>query len=128
MTAHPAQYPLLNTQTVALGQQLTTQAITGPDTSYAPVLVITEYTEKMEQTLKAVQSFEAQYNRFQDKKQSLQDQKQAWDTMSKQALTRRACAQIYGTRLVKSIRMQVRRSPIATCSSSLMMMNCQEPR
>jgi hypothetical protein len=86
MTVSPQQYPLINAQAVALGQQLAVRAMTGPNTSYAPVLKISEYLDTMDSAVQAVSAFEEQYNRFQDKEQSLQDQMLAWDTMLQKAI------------------------------------------
>lgn len=38
--ARPPAYPQINTQAVALGQQLAAQAMTGPNMGYAPVLLL----------------------------------------------------------------------------------------
>lgn len=74
-------YPLINTQAVALGQQLAAQTMTGPDMSYAPVLKITSYIGTLTTALDAVEAFEKQYDRFQDKKGSVETQLAAWATM-----------------------------------------------
>lgn len=84
MTANEEFYGLLNTQAVALGQQLAGQAISGPNMSYAPVLVHGRYKESMQQALAAATAFEHQFERFQDKKESLEKQIQAWDNMISQ--------------------------------------------
>lgn len=86
VTASMTQFPLVNAQAVALGQQLAAQAMTGPDTSYAPVLVIDEYMETMEKALDAASAFETQYNRFQDKEQTTQDQVAVWEVMLQQEI------------------------------------------
>ncbi|KAI0521854.1 hypothetical protein F5B22DRAFT_506471 [Xylaria bambusicola] len=86
VTVLPQQYPLINAQAVALGQQLSARAMTGSDASYAPVLKISEYLNTMDSALDALSAFEAQYNRFLDKGQSLQDQMLAWDTMLQKAI------------------------------------------
>ncbi|KAG8423082.1 hypothetical protein J3458_000002 [Metarhizium acridum] len=85
MTTNQEYFNLLNTQAVAVGQQLAGQAIAGPDMSYAPVLVLDRYKESTQQALNAATAFEAQFERFQDKKESLEVHKQAWDTMLAQA-------------------------------------------
>ncbi|KAL2821455.1 hypothetical protein BDW59DRAFT_181214 [Aspergillus cavernicola] len=87
VTTNPPLYPQLNTQAVALGQQLAAQVMTGPDMGYAPVLNIQNYKETVRDALNAVAAFEQQYTRFQDKKQSLEDQLKTWDTMIQQATT-----------------------------------------
>ncbi|KAI9927078.1 hypothetical protein MW887_003461 [Aspergillus wentii] len=89
VTANPALYPRLNIQAVALGQQLAAQAMTGPDMGYAPVLNIDSYKETVRDALRAVAAFEEQYVRFQDKKESLDVQIKAWDTMLEKANTQR---------------------------------------
>ncbi|KAI9648028.1 hypothetical protein NHQ30_002656 [Ciborinia camelliae] len=85
-TTNPPLYNELNTQAAALGQQLAAQTITGPDMNYAPVLVIDDYKSTMNDILKALSEFETQYNRFQDKKESLDNQKQAWNAMMNKAI------------------------------------------
>ncbi|KAI0007533.1 hypothetical protein F4779DRAFT_619521 [Xylariaceae sp. FL0662B] len=85
-TANPAGfYPQINTQALALGQQLAAQAMTGPDMSYAPVLNIEQYKSTVRDALDTVSAFKEQYDRFRDKGQTLDDQKKAWDTMLQQA-------------------------------------------
>ncbi|KAF7585361.1 hypothetical protein BBP40_011117 [Aspergillus hancockii] len=85
MSANPPLYTGLNTQAVALGQQLAAHAMTGPDMSYAPVLKIDQYRPALEDTLGAVYAFKEQYDRFQDKEESLENQKKAWKVMLSQA-------------------------------------------
>lgn len=89
VTANPPLYTELNTQAVALGQQLAAQAMTGPDMNYAPVLKLAQYRPTVEDTLNAVYAFKKQYERFQDKEGSLEDQKEAWDVMLDQAQTQK---------------------------------------
>ncbi|KAG6037555.1 hypothetical protein E4U41_004926 [Claviceps citrina] len=79
------RFSLLNTQAVALGQQLAGQAMAGPDMSYAPVLVLSRYKESTQQALNAATAFQTQFDRFQDKRESAENQKLAWDTMLAQA-------------------------------------------
>ncbi|KAI0453830.1 hypothetical protein F5B21DRAFT_525467 [Xylaria acuta] len=93
LTVSPQKYPLINAQAVALGQQLAAQAMTGPNTSYAPVLKISEYLDTMDSALQAVSAFEEQYNRFRDKEQSLQDQMLAWDAMLQKAIDEKTMRQ-----------------------------------
>lgn len=93
VTVSPQQQPLINAQAVALGQQLAAQVMTGPNTSYAPVLKISEYLDTMGAAVEAVSAFEEQYNRFQDKEQSLQDQMLAWDTMLQKAIDEKTMRQ-----------------------------------
>ncbi|KID85265.1 hypothetical protein MGU_07503 [Metarhizium guizhouense ARSEF 977] len=85
MTTNREYFNLLNTQAVAVGQQLAGQAMAGPDMSYAPVLVLDRYKESTQQALNAATAFETQFERFQDKKESLEVHKQAWNTMLAQA-------------------------------------------
>lgn len=86
-TTHPARYPLINVQAVALGQQLAAQAMTGPNSSYFPVLVINQYMHTLQTASNAVAVFEDQYDRFKDKKQAVNDQKKAWDVMLQNAMS-----------------------------------------
>ncbi|PHH90287.1 hypothetical protein CDD83_4088 [Cordyceps sp. RAO-2017] len=85
LTAGQEGLSLLNTQAVALGQQLAGQAMAGPNMSYAPVLVLDRYKESTQYALNAATAFELQYERFQDKKESVEGQIQAWETMLAQA-------------------------------------------
>ncbi|GKZ23506.1 hypothetical protein AbraIFM66951_008542 [Aspergillus brasiliensis] len=89
-TARPALYPALNTQAVSLGQQLAAQAMTGPDTSSAPALTISQYRQTVEDAIDALEAFQAQYERFQDQKASVEDHKAAWTTMLQQAINQQA--------------------------------------
>ncbi|GKZ63790.1 hypothetical protein AnigIFM50267_000076 [Aspergillus niger] len=89
-TARPALYPALNTQAVSLGQQLAAQAMTGPDTSYAPALTISQYRQTVEDAINALEAFQTQYERFQDEKASVDDHKAAWTTMLQQAINQQA--------------------------------------
>ncbi|RWA03675.1 hypothetical protein EKO27_g11429 [Xylaria grammica] len=89
-TAHPALYPALNAQAVALGQQLAAQAMTGPDTTYAPALTISQYRQTVEDSIDALEAFETQYERFQDQKSNVEDQKAAWQAMLQQAINQQA--------------------------------------
>ncbi|KAI3086104.1 hypothetical protein CBS147353_1291 [Aspergillus niger] len=89
-TARPALYPALNTQAVSLGQQLAAQAMTGPDTSYAPALTISQYRQTVEDAINALEAFQTQYERFHDEKASVDDYKAAWTTMLQQAINQQA--------------------------------------
>ncbi|KAI1271857.1 hypothetical protein F5Y07DRAFT_403944 [Xylaria sp. FL0933] len=89
VTAHPPSNSEINAQAVALGQQLAAQAMTGPNASYAPALVLESYKATVRDALDAVAAFEEQYHRFQDKKENLDIQLQAWDAMLQQAVNRR---------------------------------------
>lgn len=88
-TAHPPTHPEINAQAAALGQQLAAQAMAGPNTSYAPALVLETYNATVHDALDAVSDFEEQYHRFQDNKGALDIQKQSWDAMLQQVLNRR---------------------------------------
>ncbi|CAD6449395.1 cedb2872-fd53-481d-ad67-19995e5eb0ca [Sclerotinia trifoliorum] len=79
-------YALLNTQARALGQQLAGQAMAGQNMSYAPVLVLSRYKETTQSALNAAFAFEHQFERFQDKAESLDTQIQAWNAMLSQAI------------------------------------------
>ncbi|KAI1075144.1 hypothetical protein F5B20DRAFT_595299 [Whalleya microplaca] len=89
VTAHPPAHPEINAQAAALGQQLAAQAMTGPNASYAPALVLESYKATVHDALDAVSDFEEQYHRFQDKEAELVIQKQSWDAMLQQAVNRR---------------------------------------
>ncbi|KAL3469728.1 hypothetical protein BJX99DRAFT_65730 [Aspergillus californicus] len=75
----------LNAQAVAIGQQLAAQALTGPNTSYMPVLQIDRYMATVGLAIDAASAFQDQYDRFQDKQASLQDKLTAWGTMLEHA-------------------------------------------
>ncbi|KAE8371743.1 hypothetical protein BDV26DRAFT_275485 [Aspergillus bertholletiae] len=89
-TARPALYPELNAQAVALGQQLAAQAMTGPDTTYAPALTISQYRRTVEDAINALEAFETQYERFQDQNANLEDQKAAWQVMLQKDINQQA--------------------------------------
>ncbi|KAK1237728.1 hypothetical protein MKX07_003564 [Trichoderma sp. CBMAI-0711] len=83
-------YQMLNTQAVALGQQLAGRVMAGKDMTYAPVLVLDRYQGTMEQALKAAAGFQELYNHYQDRSQSLDVQIQAWKKMLEQAIANQA--------------------------------------
>ncbi|KAI1740290.1 hypothetical protein F4680DRAFT_465731 [Xylaria scruposa] len=89
-TAHPALYPALNAQAVSLGQQLASQAITGPETTYVPALTIGQYRQTVEDSIDALEAFETQYERFRDQKSNVEDQKSAWQAMLQQDINQQA--------------------------------------
>ena len=89
VTAHPPTHHEINAQAAALGQQLAAQAMAGPNANYAPTLILASYKATVHDALDAVSDFEEQYHRFQDKKGTLDIQKQAWDVMLQQAVNRR---------------------------------------
>ncbi|KAK5994343.1 hypothetical protein PT974_04817 [Cladobotryum mycophilum] len=86
ITANQKIYSMLNTQAVALGQQLAGRVMAGQDMTHAPVLVLDTYKETMQLALDAASAFQDQYDRFQDKAESLEVQIQAWKTMLSQAI------------------------------------------
>ncbi|EDN99475.1 predicted protein [Sclerotinia sclerotiorum 1980 UF-70] len=86
ITTRQQAYALLNTQARALGQQLAGQAMAGQNMSYAPVLVLSRYKETTQSALNAAFAFEHQFERFQDKAESLDIQIQAWNAMLSQAI------------------------------------------
>ncbi|TGO09626.1 hypothetical protein BTUL_0159g00110 [Botrytis tulipae] len=69
-----------------LAQQLAGQAMAGKNMSYAPVLVLSRYKETTQAALNAAAAFEQQFERFQDKAQSLDVHIQAWNIMLSQAI------------------------------------------
>lgn len=81
ITAGQKSYTMLNTQAVALGQQLAGRVMAGQNMTYAPVLVLDTYKDTMQLALTAASAFETQYDRFQDKATSLKEQIEAWKTM-----------------------------------------------
>ncbi|PNP49637.1 hypothetical protein THARTR1_09648 [Trichoderma harzianum] len=85
ITAGQKSFTMLNTQAVALGQQLAGRVMAGQNMTYAPVLVLGTYEDTMQLALSAASSFETQYDRFQDKAASLETQIEAWKTMLSEA-------------------------------------------
>ncbi|KAI0007799.1 hypothetical protein F4779DRAFT_642606 [Xylariaceae sp. FL0662B] len=90
LIANERGFALIDAQAAALGRQLAAQTMTGPDTSWAPVLILETYLDTLKMMLESVQVFEDEYERFQDKEQALKDQLAAWDAMLKQAADQRA--------------------------------------
>ncbi|WEW55974.1 hypothetical protein PRK78_001409 [Emydomyces testavorans] len=80
-TSQTESESLLNAQSLALGQQLAAQALTGPNMSYAPVLPVTSYMATLSDAIATASAFEEQYHRFQDRKLALEDRMAAWGTM-----------------------------------------------
>lgn len=72
---------LVNMQAVSLGQQLTAQAMTGPNMNFFPVLQVGSYQETLQMAINAADAVEKQYQRFQDKSQSVDDRRQAGEQM-----------------------------------------------
>ncbi|KAI9925304.1 hypothetical protein ASPWEDRAFT_45752 [Aspergillus wentii DTO 134E9] len=87
LTVNPALYSQINAQAVSLGQQLSVQAMTGPDMGYAPVLKISEYLPTVRDGLDAVTAFQDQYDRFQDNEANVEMQIAAWNAMLEHAQT-----------------------------------------
>lgn len=85
LAAERPMYRQINTQASALGQQLAVQVMTGPDMSYAPVLIMDTYKSTVNDALSAVTAFEEQYERFKDRKGSIDDQIKIWNTMIEEA-------------------------------------------
>ncbi|RAQ61645.1 hypothetical protein COH21_012952 [Aspergillus flavus] len=81
LTKRTTEFSLLNTQAVALGQQLAGQAMEGPQMKYAPVLVPSRYENTARAIIDAAAAFQEQYERFEDKEESLENQIKAWQTM-----------------------------------------------
>ncbi|OTA07035.1 hypothetical protein A9Z42_0078310 [Trichoderma parareesei] len=86
ITENQKSYQMLNTQAVALGQQLAGRVMAGKDMTYAPVLILDQYKETMEQALKAATGFQELYNHYQDRSQSLDVQIEAWRKMLDEAI------------------------------------------
>ncbi|KAB8260354.1 hypothetical protein BDV32DRAFT_158790 [Aspergillus pseudonomiae] len=78
-------YAQINTQAVALGQQLVAQAMMGQDIS--PALKIDQYMSTVRDALDAVTTFEEQYQRFQDNKCNVDGLKLAWEALLQHAQT-----------------------------------------
>ncbi|KAB8234569.1 uncharacterized protein BDW43DRAFT_310231 [Aspergillus alliaceus] len=85
LTKKSPEFSLLNTQAVALGQQLAGQVIEGPEMKYAPVLVPSRYEITARAIIDAAAAFQEQYERFEDKEESLENHIKAWQTMLSQA-------------------------------------------
>ncbi|KAL7812485.1 hypothetical protein V8C26DRAFT_437083 [Trichoderma gracile] len=101
ITENQRSYQLLNTQAVALGQQLAGRVMAGKDMTYAPVLVLDQYKETMEQALKAATGFQELYDHYQDRSQSLDVQIEAWRKMLEEAVANQTmqgnlCQSAYG--------------------------------
>ncbi|KNG90700.1 hypothetical protein ANOM_001074 [Aspergillus nomiae NRRL 13137] len=78
-------YAQINTQAVALGQQLVAQAMMGQDIS--PALKIDQYMSTVRDALDAVTTFEEQYQRFHDNKCNVDSLKLAWEALLQHAQT-----------------------------------------
>ncbi|KAE8155242.1 hypothetical protein BDV25DRAFT_134990 [Aspergillus avenaceus] len=89
VTANPPLYSQINTQAAALGQQLTAQAMTGPDMDYAPVLKIDNYMTTVRDGVAVVSAFQDQYQSFQNQENDLQALLDTWGQMIESAETQR---------------------------------------
>ncbi|KAF5859665.1 hypothetical protein ETB97_002576 [Aspergillus alliaceus] len=83
-------HSLSNAQAVALGQQLAAHAMAGPNANYAPTLPFQTYHDTMRDQLAAAQTFEQQYQRFQDQESAEADKVEAWTTMLQNAQNQRS--------------------------------------
>lgn len=92
-TARTRKNNLLNPQAVALGQQLAAQALTGPNSNYAPVLKIDRYMDTVKLAIDAASAFQEQYDRFTDKKENIEDRIAAWGSMLDHAKNARSMHQ-----------------------------------
>ncbi|KAL4755799.1 uncharacterized protein BDW70DRAFT_145900 [Aspergillus foveolatus] len=90
VTHSPPLYPELNAQAAALGRQLSAHVMTGPDTSYAPVLKMDSYRPAVDDTLAAVKGMEEQYELFLQEKDNVHQQIDIWKAMLQQAESQRA--------------------------------------
>ncbi|KAF4237723.1 hypothetical protein CNMCM8980_002382 [Aspergillus fumigatiaffinis] len=73
---------MMNLQAVTLGQQLTAQTVTGPNTSYAPILKMKNYEKAVQSLIDTADAFEIQYHRFKDQKREVEERLAAWDVMA----------------------------------------------
>ncbi|RDW72357.1 uncharacterized protein DSM5745_07529 [Aspergillus mulundensis] len=74
-------HALSNAQAVSLGQQLAGRRLAGKNAHYAPTLNFKNYRDTMEEQLDAAETFEAQYQLFQNAASGVDDHKKAWATM-----------------------------------------------
>lgn len=80
-TVAPSPHYLLNSQAVALGQQLAAQAVIDDGSSYAPVLQLERYMDTLDAALDAASAYEDQYNRFANLEQEVELQLAQWKEM-----------------------------------------------
>ncbi|KAF7862988.1 uncharacterized protein EAF02_010537 [Botrytis sinoallii] len=80
-TATSATGVLLNLQAHALGQQISSSVLTGPNINYVPVLTLSTYKLVLDDVIATASAFETQYNRFADRAAAIADQKIAWKAM-----------------------------------------------
>ncbi|KAI1205187.1 uncharacterized protein F4807DRAFT_471206 [Annulohypoxylon truncatum] len=80
-TVAPSPHYLLNSQAVALGQQLAAQAVTDDGSSYAPVLQLERYMDTLDAALDAASAYEDLYNRFANMEQEVELQLAQWKEM-----------------------------------------------
>ncbi|KAL4745722.1 hypothetical protein BDW72DRAFT_207976 [Aspergillus terricola var. indicus] len=90
VTHSPPLYPELNAQAAALGLQLSAHVMTGPDTSYAPVLKMDSYRPAVDDTLAAVKGREEQYELFLHEKDKVNQQIDIWKVILQPAESQRA--------------------------------------
>ncbi|KAE8148376.1 hypothetical protein BDV25DRAFT_141848 [Aspergillus avenaceus] len=88
-TSKPSQYPLINAQAVSLGQQLAAQAMSGPNSSYVPVLPIDTYMDTLQTAMVATSTFEDQYERFHEDGLEVDDQLKAANVMLQTAINQK---------------------------------------
>ena len=81
VTARSVQGAMLNINANSIGQQLTASVLTGPGVNYAPVLTLDAYKRTLQDAIDTAAAYEDQYNRFSDRKTSVQDQLAAFDLM-----------------------------------------------
>lgn len=80
-TVAPSPHYLINSQAVALGQQLAAQAVTDDGSSYAPVLQLERYMDTLDAALDAASAYEDQYNQFANLDQEVELQLAQWKEM-----------------------------------------------
>lgn len=85
-TSGPASgHALSNAQAEAMGQQLSARRMAGTNTHYAPSLNFETYHGTMVDQLNAARTFEEEYQKFQQAKNEVNDHKEAWEAMLKNA-------------------------------------------
>lgn len=72
---------LLNVQAASISQQLAATEIAGSNTIYAPVLNLGTYKSNLLEAINTAAAFEAQFDRFVDRKAILDDTRSAYDAM-----------------------------------------------
>ena len=79
VTTNSSTAALLNLQANSLYQQLCVSTLSGPRSSYAPVLKLASYRQQLHDAIAVAEAFETQYDRFMDKEDVLDTQIQALD-------------------------------------------------